>query len=146
MRVAVRIVAVGEQRSRRAQRARDDVVLRAEPPIDVIDVHAADHRPVGTVGAIRLHDEQRLDSVRLTQLEIFLAVVGRLVDQSGPLIGGDEISRHHRTRLVEERVRARERVRADGAGEVGASKAQIYFAAPSIVFQSVIRTSWETFI
>ena len=58
--------------------------------------------------------------VRLAQLEIVLAVVGRHVDEPGAGVGGDEIARQERPRLGEEPAEVVHRVAGDGAGEVGA--------------------------
>ena len=65
--------------------------------------------------------------LRLAQLEIVLAMVGRHVDEAGALVGGDEVAGQERPRLGEEAAELVHRVAGDGAGEVGA------FDSPDIV-------------
>src|SRR3546814_19541222 len=59
----------------------DDAALAAEP------------RPVGAVLAVALDREDGVDAVRLAQVEIILAMVGRHMDEAGDAVGGDEIAR-----------------------------------------------------
>src|SRR3546814_10645359 len=59
----------------------DDAALAAEP------------RPVGAVLAVALDREDGVDAVRLAQVEIILAMVGRHMDEAGAAVGGDEIAR-----------------------------------------------------
>ena len=58
--------------------------------------------------------------MRLAQVEVVLAVVGRHVDEAGAALGGDEVARQERARLGEEPAEVVHRVAGDGAGEVGA--------------------------
>src|SRR3546814_19798557 len=58
----------------------DDAALAAEP------------RPVGAVLAVALDREDGVDAVRLAQVEIILAMVGRHMDEACADVGGDEIA------------------------------------------------------
>ena len=62
-----------------------------------------------------LDREDRVDAVRLAQLEIVLAMVGRHVDEARALVGGDEVARQERPRLGEEAAELVHRVASDGA-------------------------------
>ena len=64
--------------------------------------------------------------MRLAQLEIVLAMVGRHVDQAGAALGGDELAGQERPRLGEEAAEMVHRVAGDGAGEVGALKIALF--------------------
>ena len=76
------------------------------------------HSQSGAIFAVRLDREHRVDAVRLAQLEIVLAMVGRHVDQAGALVGGDEVAGQERARLGEEAAELVHRVAGDGAGEL----------------------------
>ena len=80
----------------------------------------AEPGPVLAVLAVGLDREHRVDAVRLAQLEVVLAVVGRHVDEAGAAVGGDEVAGQERPRLGEEPAEVVHRVAGDGAGEVGA--------------------------
>src|SRR3546814_2299017 len=104
----------------------DDAALAAEP------------RPVGAVLAVALDREDGVDAVRLAQVEIILAMVGRHMDEAGAAVGGDEIAREEGAGAGVEFQRAFpilvipafagmtkvvvDRVAGDGAGEVGRSE------------------------
>src|SRR5690606_37737726 len=60
------------------------------------------------------------DAVRLAQLEVVLAVIGRHVDEAGAALGGDELARQERPRLGVKPAEVVHRVAGNGAGEVGA--------------------------
>src|SRR3546814_12978617 len=97
---------------------------------------AADPRPVGAVLAVALDREDGVDAVRLAQVEIILAMVGRHMDEAGAAVGGDEIAREEGAGAGVEFQRAFpilvipafagmtkvvvDRVAGDGDGEVGA--------------------------
>ena len=93
MRIAVRKSALAASKAPASRRSEqigpsgrvelvvDDAALPAEP------------QPVGPVLAVAFDREDRVDAVRLAQLEIVLAMVGRHVDEARALVGGDEVAR-----------------------------------------------------
>ena len=56
--------------------------------------------------------------LRLAQLEIILAMVGRHMDQAGAAVGGDEVAGQEGAGPGEEAAEMVHRVAGDGAGEV----------------------------
>ena len=84
------------------------------------DALAAEPQPVLAIFAVGLDREHRIDAVRLAQLEIILAMVGRHMDQAGAAVGGDELAGQEGAGLGEEAAEMVHRVAGDGAGEVGA--------------------------
>ena len=92
MRVAVLIVGRGgEQGAGLAQVRADRPVGRVELIVDDAAL-AAEPQPVLAILAVALDREHRIDAVRLAQLEIILAMVGRHMDQAGAAVGGDELA------------------------------------------------------
>ena len=84
-------------------------------------VGARQPRPVGAVAAVGLDHELGPEPMRLAQLEVVLAMVGRHVDEAGAAVGGDEVARQERPRLGIKPAAVVHRVAGDGAGEVRAS-------------------------
>ncbi len=132
MRIAVHEVrAGGEQGAGFAQVRADRPVRRVELGVDDAAL-PAQPQPVLAILAVALDREHRVDAVRLAQLEIVLAMVGRHVDEARALVGGDEVARQERTRLGEEAAEMVHRVAGDGAGEVGALSAPFSIDWPDV--------------
>jgi hypothetical protein len=128
MRVAVAIVgARRKQRSGGAEVSADRPVGGVELGVDDAAL-AREPAPVGAVLAVALDREDRVDAVRLAQVEVVFAVIGGHVDEAGPLLGRDEISGEEGARAGEEAANGVHRVAGDGSGEVGAFKSRSKFA------------------
>ena len=131
MRIAVLII-----RRRREQPARVAQV-RTDRPVGGVELGvddaalAAEPAPVLAILAIPLDREHGVDAVRLAQIEIVLAMVGRHVDEAGAGVGGDELAGQERARLGEEAAEVVHRVAGDGAGEVGAFDRLLTESRPS---------------
>ena len=82
----------------------DDTALPAKPA------------PVGTIFAIAFDRELRFDAVRLAQIEIVLAMVGRHMDKPGAAVGGDKIAGQEGAGLGIEAAQMVHRVAGDGSG------------------------------
>src|SRR3546814_1854170 len=86
MRIAVAVVgAGGKQRAGFAQVGADRAVGGVELGVDDAAL-AAEPRPVGAVLAVALDREDGVDAVRLAQVEIILAMVGRHMDEAGAAV------------------------------------------------------------
>ena len=85
---------------------------------------AAEPAPILTIFPVALDREHGVEPVRLAEVEIVLAMVGRHMDEPGAAVGGDEIAREEGARTREEAAERVHRMAGDGAGKVGA------FAAP----------------
>ncbi len=109
----------GEQRAGFAQVAVDRPVGRVELGVDDRTL-AAEPQPVLAIFAVALDREDGIDAVRLAQLEIVFAMVGRHMDQAGAAVGGDKVAGQERAGLGEEAAELVHRVAGDGAGEVRA--------------------------
>ena len=83
----------------------DDAALAAEPA------------PILAIFAVALDREHRVDAMRLAQVEIVLAMVGRHVDEAGAGVGGDELAGQERARPGVEVAEAVHRVAGDRSGE-----------------------------
>ena len=118
MGVGVRVVrARREQCARFAQVRADRAVGRVELGVD--DAHAAlirtaEPAPVVAVAPVVHHREDGVDTVRLAQLEVVLAMIGRHVDKAGAAVGGDEIAGQQRTRGRVEPAEVVHRVAGEG--------------------------------
>ena len=120
MRVAVPVVGRGgEQGAGLAQVGADRPVGGVELGVDYRSL-AAKPRPVLAILAVGLDREDGVDAMRLAQLEIVLAMVGRHMDQAGAAVGGDELAGQEGAGPREEAAEMVHRVAGDGAGEFGA--------------------------
>ena len=102
MRVAMLVVRTrGEQPPGFAQ-------VRADRPVGGVELGVddaalpAEPGPVLAVLAIAFNRELGAEPMRLAQLEIVLAVIGRHVDQARAAVGGDKVARQQRPRLGKE--------------------------------------------
>ena len=120
MGVGVLVVSAGRQQAANlAQGGADRAIGGVELGVDDRAL-AAQPRPIGAILAIALDRELRLQPVRLAQVKIVLAMVGRHVDQAGAAVGGDKVARQEGPGPREEAAEVVHRVAGDGAGEVGA--------------------------
>ncbi len=94
-------VAGGEQRARLTQVGADRSVRRVELLVDDRAL-AAEPQPVLAILSVTLDREDRVDAVRLADLEVLFAMIRRHVDEAGARIGGDVVAGDERTRLGEE--------------------------------------------
>ena len=105
----------GKQPARLAQRDADRPVGRVEFGVDDTAL-TAEPEPVGAIFAVAFDREDRIDTVRLAQVEIVLAMVRRHMDEPGAAVGRDEIASEHRARLGKEATELVHRMANDGAG------------------------------
>ncbi len=120
MRIAVLVVgAGGKQRAGVAEVAADRSVGGVELGVDDRSL-TAEPCPVGAIFAVALDRENGVEAVRLAEVEVILAMVGRHMDKAGAAVGGDEIARKERARAREEAAKCVHRVARYGACEFGA--------------------------
>jgi hypothetical protein len=97
----------------------DDAALSAEPAQSV------------AIFAVAFDRELGIDAVRLAQVKVVLAMVGRHMDKAGAAVGGDEIAGQERAGLGKEAAQMVHRVAGDGSGEVGAFAGKAVSNAPT---------------
>ena len=108
-------VARGEQRAGLTQVGADRPVRRVELLVDDRAL-PAEPRPILAILAVALHREDRIDAVRLADLEILLAMIGRHVDEASARVGRDVVPWDQRTRFGEEVAELVHWVAGDGSG------------------------------
>lgn len=113
VRIAVLVVgAGGEQRAGFAQVGADGTVGGVELGVDDAAL-TAEPSPVLAIFAVALDRENGVEPVRLAEVEIVLAMVGRHMDKPGAAVGGDEIAREEGARAREEAAERVHRVAGD---------------------------------
>ena len=104
------------QRARFAKVGADRAVGGIELGVDHRSL-TAEPAPIRAIFAVALDRENGIDAVRLAQVEIILAMIGRHMDEPGAAVGGDEIAGEEGARAREEIAECVHRVAGDGALE-----------------------------
>ena len=102
MRVAVLIIRRRrEQAARFVQGRTDRPVRRVEFGVDDA-AFTAEPEPIGTIFAITLNREDRVNAIGLTQVKVILTMVRGHMDEARAAVGSDEVACEHWTRLGKE--------------------------------------------